>query len=84
MITIQLKDEVRKSIQSGWPEFESQHPHLAAAIDQQLLIEQTTARLIDDPDYQQAIAQAQAAGVAGTAVVDLVSRFVTRVLKGIV
>lgn len=50
------------AVNLDWPEFIARHPHLAAAIDREMLVQTLTARLADDPTYQSSIAEAQLLG----------------------
>lgn len=81
--TQELRDLVEQRIQIQWDAFAAKHPHLANAIDRVSLIETSVERLLDDPEYRQATdaaAQDKASlGVAGQAV-DLIDRWVTRLL----
>lgn len=81
MIDINLKEHVRAAIRVQWPQFQQEHPHLAAAIDQQVLIEQATRAIAEDPEYQQTLAQAAAAGIVGSIMTDLVQRLAARWLR---
>jgi hypothetical protein len=81
--TVDLRQLVSRAIRSNWPAFEREHPHLAAAIDQQLLVEEAVRSISDDPEYQLALAQAAAAGVVASEVADLVARLVGRWLRGL-
>jgi hypothetical protein len=65
MNVIDVKKEVEQAVGTEWSAFAARHPHLAAALDQQLLVEQAMASLADDPDYRAAMDQG--AAVAGTA-----------------
>ena len=78
MNEINLKEQVRTAIQSAWPAFEQSHPHLAAVIDEDLLVESAATNLADDPEYQDAMRQADAAGIAAQTITDIVERFVTK------
>ncbi|QNN23030.1 hypothetical protein HED60_12375 [Planctomycetales bacterium ZRK34] len=79
----ELHELVEQRLDMRWNEFTEEHPQLAAAIDRVQLIETSVERLLDDPDYHQAVQSAgrdQAMiGVAGP-VIDLVDRWVGRLL----
>ena len=81
MNTIDLKDEVRRAIQSEWPAFAAAHPKLAAVLDETVLAEPAMQSLADDPEYAEAMATAQAVGAGAEVVADTVGRFVRRWLR---
>ncbi|WP_428940573.1 hypothetical protein [Fontivita pretiosa] len=81
MNSIDLKEQVRVAIRSEWSRFEQEHPHLAAAIDQEILIEQAARAIADDSEYQQTMAQAAAAGMIASGASDLIRRLVGRFLR---
>ena len=83
MQTIQLKQEVQRAIRSEWPAFAQSHPHLAAVLDETLLVESAVASLVDDAEYQEAMATALAAGVAAQVISDVVQRLVNRWLRSL-
>jgi hypothetical protein len=76
MLTVSLKDEIQKVLSRTWPAFAQDHPNLAAVIDQTLLLEQAAACLQDDAEYREAMELASITGLGGSAVVDLIERFV--------
>jgi hypothetical protein len=78
---IDLKEQVQRAIAVEWPAFAQAHPRLAAAIDQNLLIEQAADQLADDPDYQQAMRQAELTGAAAHAGQEIVTRFVRGLVR---
>lgn len=73
--TIDLKQPVRQAIRAAWPDFARRHPHLAAALDETLLVPHVADLLEDDPAYRHAMAQADAAHAAAVAL-DQARRFV--------
>jgi hypothetical protein len=73
---LDVKGAVEKAIGGEWEAFEQQHPHLAAALDRELLVEQATAALAEDPGYQEAMAQTVEMGVGLEAIGEIVIRFV--------
>ena len=79
---IDVKAEVEKAINAEWAAFAQRHPHLAAALDQQLLAEQAMTALADDPEYQQAIAQAQQMDNGIATLAALVLKFIRHWLTG--
>ncbi len=84
MQTINLRDEVKKALDGQWETFAQQHPHLASAIDTQLLAEQAADLLEDDPDYRAAMEEASAAGLAAQTVGGIVVKFVREFLRRLV
>lgn len=78
-----VKRRVEQAIGGEWAAFELRHPHLAAALDQDLLTGQALEALADDPEYQEAMAQAEAMGMGIDAIGELVTRFVRRWLGGV-
>ena len=84
MTRIQLKEAVRAAIYSGWDAFAADHPRLAMVLDEQLLVEQATQSIEDDPQYKEAMSQAIAMGIAADGLFDLVQKLVTRWLWGLI
>jgi hypothetical protein len=84
MTKSQLKDNVRAAIHSGWDAFAQDHPRLAAVLDEELLIEQATQSIADDPQYQQTMSQASVTGIAADSLAPLIQKLVTRWLWGLV
>jgi hypothetical protein len=78
MNSINLKDEVRRAIDESWPQFEADHPHLAAAIDQEMLVMEATRAISEDPEFNAAMQQAAAAGIVATGLHDAVVRLTRR------
>ncbi len=78
-----VRRQVEEAIGGEWASFELRHPHLAAALDQDLLTVQAIEALADDPEYQEALAQAEAMGVGIDAIGALVTKLVRRWLGGI-
>jgi hypothetical protein len=83
MNSINLKDEVRRAINVSWPQFEADHPHLAAAIDQEILLMEATRAISEDPEFNAAMQQAQAAGIVATGVGDVIEALVRRWLRSL-
>ena len=84
MTSIDLKEEVRRAVDGEWAGFAQRHPRLAEVVDQDLMVEAAVASIADDPDYQNAIAQAQSQGSFGGALMDLVREFVKHWLMQLV
>ncbi len=66
-----IRKQVEEAAGLEWAQFEARHPALAAVLDQDLVIQVTTARLADDPDFQKALNDAAAAGLGAQALRDL-------------
>jgi hypothetical protein len=81
MISIHLKDEVSRAIDSEWTRFADEHPRLASVIDRQILIDEAAAALAEDPEYREAMQQAALAGIAFEAAGQIVRKFVTGWLR---
>jgi hypothetical protein len=79
--TIDLKAIVAKAIEANWTEFAKSHPHLAAAIDQSLLVEQAADLLEDDPAYRAAMQKAAAVEMIGDGVESFVTTWIERWLR---
>jgi hypothetical protein len=78
MPRINPRDLVRESLHQEWAEFAREHPRLAGALDESLLVEQATDELSDDPEFRKAMQHAAAVGQATEALRDLVRGFVRR------
>ena len=74
MNRIDLKEHVRRAIQSQWPAFAESHPRLAGVLDETLLVEQAAQCLADDPDFQATMHQAAAVGLITEALTDQIPR----------
>ena len=84
MNQIDLKEHVREAIRSSWPEFAQSHPHLAAVIDEDLLVESASSNLSADPEYQQSMRQAELAGTLAQGAAEIISEFIARWLKRLI
>jgi len=83
MNQLDLQELIEQRLDGRWNEFAEQHPNLAAAIDRVKLIETSVERLQDDPEYQAALAAVgrdEAALSAAGQVIDLVDRWIGRLL----
>lgn len=58
MLNVNLKEQVRQALAGTWEEFATSHPRLAEAIDRDVLVEQATASLLEDPAYRAAMDEA--------------------------
>ena len=56
-----VNQQIRAAVSQHWPEFAREHPRLAEALDEQIVIEQIADELADDPEYRRALARADAA-----------------------
>ena len=84
MNTIDLKEQVQQAIRSEWPAFAAAHPKLAAVLDDTVLIEPAMQSLADDPEYQQAMATAEAVGAGAEVIAAVVQRLVSQFLRRLV
>lgn len=83
MDTTLLRDLVAGRINQRWEPWSQAHPHLAAAIDRIRLIESAVARLTEDPEFRQAMQQADIDVdklSAAVQLVELAERWITRLL----
>lgn len=76
-MTISLRDEVQKALAVEWPKFAADHPRLAAAVDQTLLVEQAVASIADSAEFRSAMEEAATAQSGGW-LTDLVRQFVMK------
>ncbi|HTL30687.1 MAG TPA: hypothetical protein VL282_15755 [Tepidisphaeraceae bacterium] len=81
MKELDLTSLVAKAIESNWPTFAAEHPRLAAAIDQSLLIEQAADLLEDEPAYRAAMQKAELVGAIGDTVESFISQWIVRWLR---
>ena len=83
-MTINLKDEVRRALQSEWPAFAASHPKLAEVLDEAILVDLAMQSLADDADYVEAMQTATAVGAGGEIVADIILRHVRQWLRRLV
>ncbi len=81
MNIIYLRGEVERAVNGAWSHFSQEHPHLANVLDREVLIEEATHALRDDPEFAAALANAKAAGWAGGLAAEFVQRFVVSWLR---
>lgn len=74
---IYLRGQIEAALKSQWPVFAKDHPHLANVLDQEVLIEEMTESLRHDQAFNEALVKAQACGMGISAVIGLVSKWVT-------
>jgi hypothetical protein len=67
-----LQELVQQRMELQWPGFAQTHPHLAAAIERTVLVNNTVSRLADDPEFRQAMAAGAGDQVILSATADLV------------
>lgn len=79
-----VKDLVAQAVKQEWSAFETQHPRLAAVVDEMLLVEGAVAELADDPEYAQVLGQAQALGTAAEEVGTFVRQFVGQWMRRLI
>lgn len=75
------KELVREAIGLEWVEFERRHPNLARVLDRERISEEAAARLADDPRYQQAMRDADAAGAVAQVVRGFVKEWMAMLLN---
>lgn len=81
MNTLNVRPLVEQAVDQQWPAFAAAHPRLAAILHDDLLIASAVADLHDDPEYQQAMANAAAAGLAVDVLAEVVGKAVQRFLR---
>ena len=81
MNTIDLKEQVQRAIRSEWPAFAAAHPKLAAMLDEDVFVDGAMQSLADDPEYQEAMATADAVGAGAEAIAGVIQRLVGRFLR---
>ena len=81
---IEMREEVRRALASEWPAFAANHPRLASALDETILVEPAMRSLADDPEYVEAMATANAVGAGAEVVADIAGRFVRLWLRQLV
>jgi len=54
-----LRDLVEQRVAEPWSQWAAKHPHLAAAIDRERLIEGAVQQIESDPEYRRALAAAE-------------------------
>lgn len=83
MTPIDLKSHVQRAVAAQWPAFAAAHPHLAAVIDQALLVEEASQRLAADPAFLAAMQRAaadQRGVIIAQSVEDFLARWLGRLL----
>lgn len=80
MNPMNLKEIVRDAIKSEWAAFAQEHPRLAEVIDETLLVSHLSQSLANDPEFQDAMRDAQVLGNVSQAI-DWVRHFVRNWLR---
>jgi hypothetical protein len=81
MGSIDIKESVRRAVAMEWPRFATNHPRLAQVLDETLVTESAIESIADDPEYQEAIATADALGTGAEAIAATVQRLVGQWLR---
>ena len=84
MNTIDLKEHVRRALQTEWPAFATAHPRLAQVMDEALLLEPAVEALNDDPEFREAMQTAATIGAAAEVVADVVRNLVSKWLRQLI
>lgn len=72
MKKINLKALVTTAVKQEWPAFAEAHPHLAAILSEDVMIEPCAASLAQNPDYMTSLKEAVAIGIGIETLQDLV------------
>jgi hypothetical protein len=78
---INIKQYVNGAVRDEWAAFAERHPNLARVCDQDLVADAVTETLEDDRAYQDAMADAYAAGKAAKVAGDFAKRLVREWMK---
>ena len=81
MDTTDLKMMIADHVQQAWPQFAAAHPHLSEAMDQLILTNHIAESLIDDRDFQAAIAHAEIVGTAAITLKEWVDRLLDKLIQ---
>ena len=81
MTAAQLKETVARAVRSEWPAFASEHPRLAAVLDEDLVTLTLSRSIEDDPEYRAAMLTAAEIGAGADVVTDVVARLVGRMIR---
>ncbi len=74
MQRVEVKEMVARAVGGQWDEFAKKHPHLAAAIDRQLLVERTLEELHASEEFAQAMRQVDAGAAEGSVLEEIIGR----------
>ncbi len=81
MGSIDIKESVRRAVAMEWPRFATNHPRLAQVLDETLVTESAIQSIADDPEYQEAIATADAMGAGAEVIASVIQRLVGKWLR---
>lgn len=81
MDTAELKTMIADRVQQAWPQFAAAHPHLSQAMDELLLTNHIAESLMDDPDFQSAIAHAQLMGTAAITLKEWIDKLLEKLIS---
>lgn len=84
MTTLDLKTQVAAAVAVRWDDFAARHPHVAAVIDQTLVIENVSDLIAADPKYQAAMESARTAETGLTAVISIIDGIVVRFIDRLI
>jgi ribosomal protein L5 len=76
-----LREQVQKVVRDAWPQFQLNHPHLAAAMDEIVLTDQISQSLADDPEFQQALHQAETVGQTAQTIIAFAKKAISAVVS---
>lgn len=81
MKTIAMRELVQQAVRDSWPALAARHPRLAEVLEESVVVDAAIKQLADDTEYQKAMAEAAAVGLAAEVAGDLVRRFVEQFLR---
>lgn len=84
MQTQDLRKLIETAVDTNWPAFAAAHPHLAAVMDRDLLIEEAKKQIDADPAYQAALAQANLVGQIGEQAQQIAGQLIDRLLARVI
>ena len=84
MTTNDLRNEIRRALRTVWPAFATAHPRLAMLMDDDLVLDAAVERFGDDPDYQDALADASARRVGDREMARLIRGLTKRWLQTLI
>ena len=71
-----IQDHVSAAVKEEWKAFEEQHPNIAQFIDQSQLVQGAITALRDDPEFMEAVGQANEIATATESLGAIVRKFV--------
>jgi hypothetical protein len=84
MSSIDVREAVRQAVAMEWPRFQTEHPRLAAVLDETLVTQAAVESIADDPEYQEAMNAAGAVGAGAETIANVIQRLVGKWLKQLV